>query len=39
MWNDVDLNIDWEIDKNEVQLSAKDNMLQSFAVFNSPFKF
>ena len=39
MWNDVDLNINWEIDKKDVQLSAKDNMLQSFSVFNSPFEF
>jgi dTDP-4-dehydrorhamnose 3,5-epimerase len=39
MWNDLDLNIDWNIDNKDVQLSAKDNMLQSFAVFNSSFKY
>ena len=37
MWNDTTLNIDWEINEDQVQLSAKDTMLQTFSVFNSPF--
>ena len=37
MWNDLGLNIDWEIDKDQIQLSTKDTMLQSFSVLNSPF--
>lgn len=37
IWNDSTLNIDWEISEGQVQLSAKDTMLQTFSVFNSPF--
>lgn len=30
MWNDPDLGIDWPIDENQVQLSAKDKVLPGF---------
>lgn len=37
IWNDKTLDIDWEIEASEVQLSPKDKELQSFKQFNSPF--
>ncbi|WP_075603532.1 dTDP-4-dehydrorhamnose 3,5-epimerase [Saccharicrinis aurantiacus] len=36
-YNDVDLNIDWQIDEEAVLLSVKDSQLQSLAQLNSPF--
>lgn len=36
-WDDVDLGIDWGLEKDEVQLSEKDNKLLDFKNFNSPF--
>jgi len=38
-WNDEDLNIDWGLTEEEVQLSEKDENLSFFKDFNSPFKF
>tara|TARA_R110000868_G_scaffold123231_1_gene326428 strand:- start:560 stop:1123 length:564 start_codon:yes stop_codon:yes gene_type:complete len=38
LWNDTDLNIDWQIDANEVLLSGKDKLLQHFSAFQSPFR-
>lgn len=35
--NSNDLNIDWKINVNEIQVSEKDKNLQSFNQFNSPF--
>ena len=37
MWNDRDLKIDWSISDQEVQLSAKDQILGSFKNLESPF--
>jgi len=37
IWNDKDLNIDWQINPNEIILSCKDLELQSFKDFTSPF--
>jgi dTDP-4-dehydrorhamnose 3,5-epimerase len=37
VWNSNDLNIDWKINVNEIQVSEKDKNLQSFNQFNSPF--
>lgn len=37
IWNDIDLNINWRINKEEVILSVKDTNLQSFKNFVSPF--
>jgi dTDP-4-dehydrorhamnose 3,5-epimerase len=37
LWNDHDLNIDWKINKTEILVSEKDNKLQSFNNFVSPF--
>jgi dTDP-4-dehydrorhamnose 3,5-epimerase len=37
MWNDKELNIDWGLTEDEVQLSAKDKKLISFKDFDSPF--
>lgn len=39
IYNDKDLNIDWSLTENEVQLSSKDNNLLSFKDLDSPFKF
>lgn len=36
-WNDPMLNIEWELDVSEVQLSAKDLALEAFSTFKSPF--
>ena len=37
LWNDLNLNIDWKINKNEIIISKKDAELQSFYNFVSPF--
>lgn len=37
MWNDADLNIDWQIDLSEVILSEKDRQLGNFKDLSSPF--
>lgn len=39
MWNDSFLNIDWMISENEVSLSQKDQELESFLKFESPFEY
>lgn len=36
-WNDIDLNIDWGINEDEVILSEKDKVLPLLKDFNSPF--
>ena len=38
-WNDKNLNIDWGLDVNEVQLSEKDKNLTFFADLDSPFNY
>jgi dTDP-4-dehydrorhamnose 3,5-epimerase len=38
-YNDKDLNINWSLDENEVQLSQKDDNLSFFKDLDSPFKF
>ena len=38
-FDDNKLNINWGLNKNEVQLSAKDENLQAFKDLNSPFNF
>jgi len=38
-YNDQDLNIDWGLNEDEVQLSAKDEKLPSFKDLDSPFNF
>ncbi|NQW07363.1 MAG: dTDP-4-dehydrorhamnose 3,5-epimerase [Candidatus Pelagibacter sp.] len=38
-FDDIDLNINWGLTKNEVQLSAKDKNLSTFKDLNSPFNF
>ena len=38
-YDDKELNIDWGLTKDEVQLSAKDKKLASFKDLDSPFKF
>ena len=38
IWNDLDLNIDWRINKDEIIFSKKDAKLQPFINFVSPFK-
>ena len=38
-YDDKDLNIDWGLTEEDVQLSAKDKNLPSFNDFDSPFKF
>ena len=37
IWNDKDLNIDWQIGDLDIILSEKDKNLQSFKDFKSPF--
>ena len=37
MWNDPELNIDWEINPEEIILSEKDKVQSSFKNFISPF--
>lgn len=37
IWNDKDLNINWKLNKEVVKTSEKDELLQSFENFNSPF--
>ena len=37
MWNDPDLNIDWQLPLDEVILSEKDTVLPKFKDFKSPF--
>ena len=36
-WDDTELNIDWNIDNLQVQLSEKDKNLNLFKNFNTPF--
>ena len=38
-YDDKELNIDWSLTEEEVQLSEKDKNLSSFKDFDSPFKF
>ena len=38
-YNDKDLNINWSLAENEIQLSLKDNNLSFFKDLDSPFKF
>jgi dTDP-4-dehydrorhamnose 3,5-epimerase len=37
IWNDEDLNIDWILDKENFIISDKDQKLQAFKDFDSPF--
>ena len=37
LWNDPDLNIDWQIDEAMIQLSDKDKIQQKLEHFNSSF--
>lgn len=37
-YEDIDLNIDWEISKNEIKVSPKDSMQPSFLEFCDRFK-
>ena len=37
IWNSKDLNIDWNISTDHIKVSEKDNNLQYFNQFNSPF--
>jgi len=37
IWNSKDLSIDWKISTDHIKVSEKDNNLQSFNQFNSPF--
>ena len=37
MWNDIDLNINWQLEKEEILLSGKDKELTSFNDFETPF--
>ena len=37
LWSDLDLNIDWKINKNEIILSEKDKNLPTFNEIISPF--
>jgi len=37
MWDDPTLNIDWKLPKEAVQLSGKDQLLDAFESFKSPF--
>ena len=38
-YDDTDLNINWSLTENEVQLSVKDKNLPAFKDLNSPFNF
>lgn len=38
-WDDEEINIDWGINKEEIQLSDKDINLQYLKDFKSPFKY
>ena len=38
-YNDKDLNINWSLAENEIQLSLKDNNLSFFKDLDSPFKY
>ncbi|MFT5672784.1 MAG: dTDP-4-dehydrorhamnose 3,5-epimerase [Polaribacter sp.] len=38
MWNDIDLNINWQLEKEEILLSGKDKELTSFNDFETPFQ-
>ena len=38
-YDDKELNIDWGLTEEEVQLSEKDKNLSSFKDLDSPFKF
>jgi dTDP-4-dehydrorhamnose 3,5-epimerase len=37
LWNDLDLNIDWKINKNEIIVSEKDKNLPTFNEIINPF--
>jgi len=37
LWNDPSLNIDWKLANDEVKLSVKDELLEKFENFQSPF--
>ena len=37
LWSDLDLNIDWKINKNEIIVSEKDKKLPTFNEIISPF--
>ena len=37
LWNDADLAIDWKLEKTEILLSPKDEILPAFKDFVSPF--
>jgi dTDP-4-dehydrorhamnose 3,5-epimerase len=37
LWSDPSLNIDWKLSHEEVRLSSKDEVLQTFNDFSSPF--
>ena len=38
-YDDKELNIDWGLTEEEIQLSVKDKNLHSFKDLDSPFKF
>jgi len=38
-WDDIDLNINWGLTEEDIQLSEKDKNLQSFKDLDSPFNF
>lgn len=38
MWDDADLNINWQLEKEEILLSDKDKVLTSFNNFKTPFE-
>ena len=37
LWSDLDLNIDWKINKKEIIVSDRDNNLPTFNTINNPF--
>ena len=37
LWSDLDLNIDWKINKNEIIVSEKDKNLPTFKEINNLF--
>lgn len=39
IWNDTDLQIDWNLSENEVKLSDKDVKLPTLASLNNPFTY